>query len=330
MIEINCDILNFTFSDHISIIGGTDDVGFQSGTHKTHLFKLLEDQQRLGRMHSNKKVHFIETLESFNTLNVLLTSDDCLIADELNFSASGLDLLFQKVRDANAYLIAIGRIYIKQFEYSVDAIYQIERDGNRFALKRAFQNVNSQLSEINHVICEDSSAVAAIYSETLECDVKSAGSRSNFFRILEKGVTLLIADKPKFGSELLNLLYLIKTKKSSVEQLVLFLPTCFEEIICEVGNVNQNSYNIDDYFDFEMYYEKLASQIPEWNKRKVASSIFTLHENYDFATSGIIRDLHNFYKNLEVQDASRCYTINTGCFELERELEDAVILLTSR
>lgn len=124
-------------------------VGFQSGTHKTHLFKLLEDQQRLGRLHSNKKVHFVETLESFNTLNVLLTSDDCLIADELNFSASGLDLLFQKVRDANAYLIAIGRIYIKQFEYSVDAIYQIERDGNRFVLKRAFHHDTSRCYTIN-------------------------------------------------------------------------------------------------------------------------------------------------------------------------------------
>lgn len=310
MITIDCEVGSFTFTEHVNIIGGVESVGYDSGTHKSHFYSLLEDQQRLKRLKSNKKIHFVNSLESFNSLDITLSSDHCIIADELNFDPNGLDKLFRKVRAGNAFLIAIGRMYIKQFEYSVDAIWKLERDMNKFNISRVFENVIRHNLIVKTVACEDSASIAAIYSELLDCDVFSVNSRSAFLSYCKKDNIFIIADKPKFGQELLNLIYMSHIKNKPTKTIILYLIDGFEEIICELANLDSSTLLSENFFDKEYYYEELAKQEPLWNKKKVAASIFALHSKYNFNDSRIVRNLIDFYKGNGVLDFDNCYCIN--------------------
>ena len=83
----------------------------------------------------------------------------------------------------------------------VSEVLDYSRDHHHFTLEHAFSNTKQQNSDCKAVICEDSSAIAAVFSELLDCDVIPAGSRSDFYRHLAAGSNFLIADKPKFGQE---------------------------------------------------------------------------------------------------------------------------------
>ena len=56
----------------------------------------------------------------------------------------------------------------------------------------------------------------------------------------------------------------------------------------------------------------------------MAASVFRIHEDYDFSSSGVIEDLKRFHHHLEVLDVSRCYEISTTDFGLENELDYAI------
>ena len=71
---------------------------------------------------------------------------------------------------------------------------------------RYFQNTDQVELMPDIVACEDSTSIAAIYSGMLDTEVHPAFGRSNFFRIIkENQIAFIIADKPKFGSDLLKM-----------------------------------------------------------------------------------------------------------------------------
>lgn len=158
-------------------------------------------------------------------------------------------------------------------------------------------------------LCFDSAPIATLYSAVLDTDVVPAFGRSRFYSVIKNERTaLIIADKPKFDPDLLSLLY--RLQNSSVETLLLFCPECFEEILCEVCHVDITKYDMRDFFDAELFFEKAADSLPDWNKKKLARSVEQLlRQQFHFEDSGIMQDIKKFYDDEIVVHDTYCYEI---------------------
>lgn len=320
MISIDCDVLHVCFDDHVNVIGSKDGLIFDSGTRKSFLFEMLKEQQVLKKLKSNCSIRFADS--PYVLAGISLKGNDCIVIDEANFAPKEFDQLFQQVREANAYLIVIGRMYIKQLEYSVDAIYQFSYENGIFEIERAFHNVNSHKENIKLITCEDSTAVASVYTEVLEQDVIPARGRSNFFKYIKsKDTVFVVADKPKFGAELLNLIYRCKTFTSAVNKILLFLPSCFEEIVCELYGLTTGETSA---FDLEEYFEDLASKECGWDKDNTALSVKKVRVSADFCDSYILHELKDFYEGKELDSSLRCYNVNLDDIEVELSEENII------
>lgn len=141
--------------------------------------------------------------------------------------------------------------------------------------------------------------------------IQVANGRSNFYKyVRDYGIAFLIADKPKFGQDLLSLIYQLKSNNYPVRYLILFLPDCFEEILYEAAEnagIIQNKLNREAYFDSEIYYEKAIEVLEQWDKRKVARSIAELRTILQFDQTEILQDMKRFFENEDVYHPSRCY-----------------------
>lgn len=310
MIRIKCDAFEFSSENHINILGAEDGLIYDSGTHKSHLMAILGEYQTEGALESNCVIHLADS--PFIMANLDFHSNDCIIIDEWNYAPGQINDLLQRVRAANAYLIFIGRMNVRQLEYSVDAIYTFEYVDGRFPVKKYFGNTARSEWKSETVVCEDSAPVAALYAEILDYDsIQVANGRSNFFKYIKDfGVAFLIADKPKFGQDLLSLVYQLKSNHYPVRYLLLFLPDCFEEVLYEAAEnagMIKNDLNREVYFDNEVYYEKAVDALEQWDKRKVARSIAELRMVLKFDQTEIMQDMKLFFENDVVCDPSRCY-----------------------
>lgn len=319
MIRIDCDIFHFESSDHINVLGCEHGLIFDSGTRKTFLFRSLQSRQNMGRLQSNGRVRLVDS--PYTLSGIRLTAEDCVIIDELNFAPREIDGLLAAVREANAYLIVIGRILIKQLEYSVDAIYTFSYASGRFHVEPYFSNTSRQSYCADAVVCEDSTSVAAVYSQNLEQEVIPACGRSNFYRFIRRNeVAFIIADKPKFGPDLLNLIYRIGASGCRLRYLLLFLPACFEEIVCEVSvDVASGSDIADksDFFDEEQYYEFLAAEAG-WDKKNVTKAVAGIADLFRRNDSAILKDMRRFYEGSTVSAAERCYVCDINAVDISR------------
>lgn len=329
MIEIKCDICTLQLKNHVTLLGSEDGVVFDSATHKTHLFKLLQQQQTSKRLVCTKNVRFVS--DPYVLHDLTLSSSDCIIIDEFNYAPSEFSDLLLEVRRANAWLVVIGRLFIKQLEYSVDSILVFHMDeSNHVTFNEYFQNAERLDLAPDIVACEDSTMVAAIYSTVLETNVEPASSRSSFFKTInENELPFIIADKSKFGADLLNLIYLIKNKNNNIKFLILFCSACFEEILCEVTGLDVGSVEnaLEHTFDSEKFYETAANALPMWSKQNVTKSLIALQREYTFSrtTSSVLNDLFLFYNNECVLNPSRCYVINIDNITIKDE-KDYLIL----
>lgn len=131
-IEISGDIINFKSEFHINIIESPVNKLGDSCTYKTFLFSSLSSAYENRQLESNCELFFDTTMRGVSSH--LLTNNCCLILDEANYEPKELDKLLQLVRQTGCYLIIIGRLFIKQLEYSVDAMWQVEYNGEKFNL----------------------------------------------------------------------------------------------------------------------------------------------------------------------------------------------------
>lgn len=290
-IELKGDIIDFKSEFHINVIEGSINRLSDSATYKTFLFSSLSSAYENRQISSNCELFFDLTMRGVSSH--LLTSNSCLILDEANYEPRELDKLLQLVRQTGCYLIMIGRMYIKQLEYSVDAMWHVVYDGKRFRLEQLLKP-NANDKTYSTVACEDSTSVAAIYTECLLRETIPVFGRSNFFKVVKKNYNncLLIADRAKFGPELLNLVLKIRDKLVLNEiELDLYLPQCFEEICLEL--VDEVPKVLDpQFFDYEEFFENQLSDIlNDWNKSNLTRSILQLRSHYDFNKSRIILDL---------------------------------------
>lgn len=317
-------MIYFLFHQRTTLsFGGADDgLCFDSATYKSYLYKHLVLLQSDNALHSNANIILEDRPK--NAVGLTITSNDCLIIDELNYAPNDLNTILKKVKAANAYLIAIGRLFVKQFECSVDAIYSFRFCENEMGVefKRTFSNVAQTSKCANLVTCEDSAPIATLYSSLLETDVIPAFGRSRFYSIIKnEHVALIIADKPKFGQDLLSLLY--RLQNSSIDTLLLFCPECFEEILCEVCHADVTKYEISKFFDTELFFEEVATNISTWNKKKLAKSIEQLlMQQTHFEESGIMQNLKKFYDNEMVMQDKYCYEIHLDILDFARFSDD--------
>ena len=322
MIKIDCNLFSFEARDHLIIWGAKDGLCFDSATNKSRLFKEIAAEQEEGTVKCN--LNLILSDRAVNASHLQLTDNDCLLVDELNYSPRALNIVLENARKANAYLIVIGRMLIKQFEYSVDDIYGFEFNESYDAVtfERIFTSCNKTDRHANIVACEDSAPIATIYSNALDTDVVPVFGRSRFYSVIKRyEVALLIADRPKFGADLLRLLH--KLKDCKMHTVLLFAPYCFDEILCQAGGLI-SSYDESLSFDQEYYFESLATrEIPEWNKNHLARSLAALHEKgYVFKDTKIINLLKEFYNNCDAPNVNYCYEINLGDFSFVMDNQD--------
>lgn len=324
MIKIESDLFSFESEDHLVVWGANNGLCFDSATYKSYLFKQLVMLQNSDGLSSN--LNLILEDRPKNAAGLTITEKDCLIIDELNYAPGDLNVILEKVRNANAHLIAIGRMFIKQFEYSVDAVYSFAFTGKERTVRfeKTFRNVPQAFECPGVVACEDSAPVAMLYALSLDTDVIPAFGRSRFYPIIKNSaVALVIADKPKFGQDLLGLLY--RLQSAEVKTLLVFCPECFEEIVCEICHVDLKKYKVSDFFDAEYYFEEAAKSIPDWNKNKLAKSIETLiQQQYQFEQSDIMQELKKFYEKESVAGSTRCYAIHKNDFNYARFSEDCL------
>ena len=311
MIKIECDIFHLCTEDHVIILGAEDGLVFDSGTHKSHFITELIRYRNNRKIVSNCVLIIEDTVD--NLIGFEFTEKHCIVIDEANFAPHDLEDLFERIRAANAYLMIVGRICIKQLECSVDAIYLLKYHGGNFYTRRLFSNVSQIDRTPDQIACEDNVAIANVYAEALEVDnVVPVCGRGNFYKYIRKYANpMIIADKPKFGQNLLTLLYMLKINHTDTRNLILFLPDCFEEIICELAadNIEAKLCSSDNVFDKELFYEMLAKQVTCWDKHHVTRSMKELRKCLDFSDSEILKDLCNLYYCRTVTNASRCYLI---------------------
>lgn len=318
MIKIWSDLLAFESSEHVIIWNGADNLALNSGTHKSHLFTLMEAQWNDKLLHATKNLVFMNHIQYAK--NLVFNAEDCLILDEANYSPADLNNIFQKIRAANAYMIVIGRLLIKQLEYSVGAIYEFEYCKSNVLFRQVFTPVNTNSNRNDLIACEDSTQVASVYSTILRRDVKAVYGRSNFYTDVRRNAyPLLIADYPKFGVELLRLLHRLYASESRSKALVisLFCPNCFEQIVCEVAEqygVKLPVLNADDYFDAEYFYEDMSKAIPKWDKAKVTESVIDITRKWDMGKSQTLQELYRFVIGDLCNAKTLCYEVNIKCF----------------
>lgn len=314
MVEIKCDLFSFECAEHVIIWGGADHLALNSGTHKSHLFTLMNMWWQDGQLESTKNLVFLDRVELAQ--NMMFRSDDCLILDEVNYRPAEIDYIFQKVRAANAYMIMIGRLLVKQLEYSVGDVYEFEFNPSSVTFHPVFQPLQSSAAEADIILCEDSTQVASVYSTALRKDVKAVYGRSNFYTDVKRNYSpLLIADYSKFGTELLQLLQRLYTNNSNIKTKTLFLfcPDCFERIICAVAKQNGfilRDLNINDFFDTGYFYEELAKDISLWDKTRVAASIIDMQATWDMSLSQTIQELQQFVHPAGSNLSTRCYKLS--------------------
>lgn len=308
MIEISCDFMYFRSEAHVIVWNGKDNLAFDSGTGKTFLFRELLGLDSQHRLYSNKHLIMSDDVRVLSTMSY--TSDDCVIIDEANLKPHHLYDLFCKIRDANAYIIVMGRLLIAQLEYAVNSIYEFELDVDRefsiinhVYLNEAFQNSTRKSVQNDIVVCEDSRSVADIYSNTLGIGVTAAYGRSKFYGIVKSFRSpLLIVDLPKFGTDLIQLIHNLGQDATEVANvcLTLFCPDCFEQILCEVAEYYDEKLpdlNVGDFFDREFFYERKAKGIQQWSKSNVGRSLNSIQKVWDFCVSNTLQELCNLIRN---------------------------------
>ena len=141
MIKIKCENVLLEFYNHVNVLGGDKYTIFNSATKKSYLFDTLVMNRDNDKLESSCTVALLDSPMEFKTTKI--DCNTCLILDEANFAPSVLDEMFQAIREANAYVIVIGRLLVKQFEYAVDAIYSIKYENGCFSNYRVFSNSSS-------------------------------------------------------------------------------------------------------------------------------------------------------------------------------------------
>lgn len=329
MVEIKTDFQTYRFYHHVNVIVGSGVDAYDSGVGKSYLFNELKRQMIEGHLMSNVEVCLIDSPNLFGVeaLNNI-TNNTCVILDEANFAPGWLNNMLERVRSAKAYVIVIGRLLMKQLEYSVDAIYEVDR--RNLELTRKFTSKDTNTVIFDAVVTEDSASVAflyelliykedlelLIYTEDLKTEVIPALGRSRFFEHIKNNKSpLLIADKAKFGSELLLLLGKIGDC-CNMNTLSLFLPESFEEIVLDILDCE---YKVSDYeaFDNEALFEIILEQnVSWWNKKGLAKSINYLIDNFDIMDSNILRKLVNVFKGVGCE----CFYQITILSESDRQI----------
>lgn len=145
--------IDIEFLDHINLIEGKSTHIGDSGEYKSFLYETLSEYYENGKIQSDKNLHFFNKIRSASNIN--FTSEDCIILDEANYVPALLNDLLELIRNTKAYLIIIGRLYLKQLEYSVSAIYSVEYKNERFSLNRTFLPSTNDRS-YNVIATEDS------------------------------------------------------------------------------------------------------------------------------------------------------------------------------
>lgn len=295
MISIKGGNVDLTFYHHVNIVAGSKGLGLDSGENKSYLFSVLEEYQNNGLLETNVELVLLSSVESAK--NIKITPDTCILIDEANFAPKHLEWLFNEIKASNAYLIVLGRLNVKSLEYSTDAIYKLNFIEGQFTISQFFQNKCVEKC-IDNYYTEDSTSVAAIYTNFLEEEVQPVSGKNRFFKFIKNDrEVLIIADKPKFGSVLITLLYQCLSGGSKLEKIHAFFIESFEQVVCSVvfedyANILNEAKNS---FDSETFLETfLAENLDEWNKKKLVSSLKEISKKYNFNESCVLKDLKEF------------------------------------
>lgn len=310
MIEIKGTGIDFRFDHHVNLIGGADFL--DSGNGKTRLYEHMLKLFNNGLLYANKTLVFMPTIESAKIIS--LDSSICLILDEVTFSPEQLNELFMIIKNSDSNVIVVSRLFVKQFECSVDAIYRLScnSQGN-FILDRYFKNgLGNKRTDV--IVCEDATSIAFVYTDALQENVIPANGKDLIYKHIKRSKNpLVIADKPKFGISLLNLVY--KCAGSTTETIQCFLPSCFEEIVLEIefpeqyGNVMQQAYVA---FDAENAIEDyLNDKSDVWDKEHTAQSVKDLVNTYDLSKSSVLGELAELYQG-KAKLSDRMYCIDVA------------------
>lgn len=274
------DVLDCTFYKKVNVIGGTDGFGMNSGMQKTHLFNSLQDGINNGVESCNYRVVFLSGMFEDEILDI--NEPLVYVVDEMNLSLKKNTKIFRSVEGTNKYLIAIGRLFIPQLQYSIDSIYSIDLLDNKFYLKNSigFESRN-RMNEIYSGITEDNENTALFYNRLLrDFDVNAtvvpACGKDKVPRLVwamgSLSKVFLIVDNPKFGSILMRIIERIDN--NNVNSLLIFAPDCFEELLLgffdsePLSEFVSNGIPLDDIDDAETVCEHLIRDyLPVYSKK---------------------------------------------------------------
>ena len=322
VVKIKCDIFEFEFKSHVSVISGSNSFGTNSGDGKTRLFEKLHYRYLQDQIISNKKLIFLNSYKDIDTITI--SPDSCIFYDEYSFAPTYSEQLMQNVKSANAYLICFGRLDVQQIEYGIQDVYFTEERNHRYSLRKIFHPINKPAVErADIIVTEDSKSVAGLYSALLGENVIGAGSKNNIWKYIKTAeYPLIIADEHKFTPALMKILL----KNKHAKKLYLFLPASFEEILLDGFSADafRDVSRLEEAFDSELYCENYINDLcSKFNKDHVTSALrcLLLSEEcnvckFHLKRSQVLRALIDFYSQNDVQMRFHelCYEIDLTNF----------------
>ena len=184
------------------------------------------------------------------------------------------------VKRSDAYYIIICREPLKELAYSVNEIYTLGSESNKYPQSKQVYSTQQEIlnfSTLNYkidlIITEDTNSGYDFYKNAISIPCVSAGGKSNIENIMRQNCgksILVVADGAAFGCEVQKCVDHAKGRN-----IAFFLPESFEWVILKSGIFDIPNQVINEtwsyaettkYFSWERFYTYYLSDITQNNQ----------------------------------------------------------------
>lgn len=255
---------NFTLERNITILTG------DSGTGKTKLINMIRDYSQFGKASgvTLKCEKPCLVLAGNNWELELKQTQESIVFVEESSSLLNLYEFAKAIQDSDNYYVLVTRESLSQIPYSIDSIYQINREKNpkKPSFEKIYKGVSKRdISDFPYdvVIVEDSQSGFQFFKKATEnhpLECVTSGGKSRIIRFLNQYKNkrvLIIADAAALGSEIRDIVYY---RAIAVNTIDFFFPESFEWLILRsaifknISSIQEILSNPIDHIDCQEYF----------------------------------------------------------------------------
>ena len=183
--------MKFTFtrgiySFNLEVHGRYNFITGASGTGKTFLLRCLEDAYNEDEAYTSDSTAFIpygayQLLRAKGEVpcGAIVYLDESIARAE---DKTSMIILHEQIREDNCYLLYSIRDSVVYFEYGINDVFVLVRDGNVFYTEKAFLIPKASSSAVMQIVCEDSKSGYRAMQHKYGSAVISANGKDNIAR----------------------------------------------------------------------------------------------------------------------------------------------------